>query len=220
MLRGKTLKRLVVVSSVISVWFLTCPSALAEGEAASVIKVEEDWQLVLNVPDNNVNCPQFHTVISPGPDLTGLYFQIDWNYREQPDFSSGGLELLTWSGDSLVRHRSLRTEELSTTAETITWTQVLIANADQVLFQIKNGQSTTWGSFSTLNIGQTPGLDDLNAYSPDVSVANSWITYGSNRVELLALVSVRYYAYIDGSYVLVKTDETPHVVYQSVSESN
>lgn len=207
--------RLVVVASIASLWLLAGSRALGqEAPSPNVMTIQEDWVLVLNVPDDSVNCPQFHTIMSPGPDLSSRYFQANWNYREQPDFAPGGLELLDWQGDTLLRQQTCRTEQLSTSAETISWTQQLWTDGSIVAFVIFNGNSTTWGSFFTLSWGSTPGLNDLNGYSPDVSVENSWITYGSNRVDLLVIAQVRYY---DADGNLLKTDETPRVVYKAPS---
>src|SRR5690606_20695029 len=85
-------------------WSLASPVASGEETAPDITRIEEDWMLVLNVPDDSVNCPQFHTIMSPTTDLDSRYFQVNWNYREQPDFAEGGLELLNWSGETLLQH--------------------------------------------------------------------------------------------------------------------
>lgn len=43
------------------------------------MRIEEDWQLVLNDPRTAVTAPQFHTVMSPAASMNGLYFQVTWN---------------------------------------------------------------------------------------------------------------------------------------------
>src|SRR5439155_14958878 len=194
MLVSRTIKRGLVGTSAALLWVWASPAAVAQDPASpDVMQVEEDWVLVLNVPNDSVNCPQFHTIMSPSADLSSRYFQVNWNYREQPDFQAGGLELLNWDGNSLLRNRTFREEQLSTTAETITWTQVLFTTSTHLGFMIGNGTSTTWGEFYTLSWTHTPGSHDLNGYQTSVSKANSWITYGSNRVDLLEIVQVRYY---------------------------
>ena len=60
-----------------------------------VVRVEEDWMLVLNEPDGNVDSPQFHTVMSPFSDASSFFAQVLWNYRETPDFVTGGVQLPT-----------------------------------------------------------------------------------------------------------------------------
>lgn len=135
---------------------------------------------------------------------------MSWNYREEPDFASGGLQLYNYQGESLLRYQSPRYQPLSTTAETITWTQVLVTSSHYMGFQITNGQSTTWGTFGAMSLSRTPGLNNLNGYSPVASVRNTCVTYGSNRVDLLMLASVRY-VYSDGTVVI---DSTPRVVVE------
>ena len=75
---------------------MVCTSAQAAGAPPDVLvimRVEEDWEVVLNEPGSDVNAPQFHTVMSPFGDLDSLYAQITWNYRELPDFEAGGLQI-------------------------------------------------------------------------------------------------------------------------------
>ncbi len=205
----QTVRRLgcVIVGTIV----LTAP-ARAAGPA---VRVEEDWKLVVNEPNNSVNSPQFHTTMSPLSHLDSFYAQVTWNYRWTPNFTPGGLQLHAWDGDTEIRARGVRVTELSTTAETITWTQSLETDGAQLLFQIKNGNSTTWGTFDRdMYINMSANLPDLSSYSPDVSVENSCITYGSNRVNLLVITQVRYY---DAAGVLVALDSTPRVVYQPES---
>ncbi|MBI4717927.1 MAG: hypothetical protein HY763_09005 [Planctomycetes bacterium] len=176
------------------------------------IRVEEDWKLVLNEPDGGIDSPQFHTVMSPYTDLDSYYAQVTWNYRETPDFLSGGLQLQSWNGESQLNRRSIAKSQLSTTAETITWTQSLTIAGALLSFDILNGNSTTWGTFGRdMTIALDASLSFLGDYSPDVSAANACVTYGSNRVDLFVLTEVRWYG-ADGS--LVAVDSTPRVVYE------
>lgn len=179
---------------------------------APVLRVEEDWQLVLNEPDDNVNSPQFHTVMSPLGDLDSFYAQVVWNYQETPEFLPGGLQLQSWNGEERIRTRGVGEIQLSTAAETITWTQSLETDGTMLLFRIQNGQSTTWGAFGKdMSIDAEASLPDLGAYSASVSAANSCITYGANRVNLLMITEVRRY----GQDELISVDQTPRVVYQA-----
>jgi hypothetical protein len=181
--------------------------------AGPVVRVEEDWTLVLNEPDDNVDSPQFHTVMSPFTHLDSYYAQVVWNYREIPDFVAGGLQLQSWNGETQIRTRSVGDSQLSTSAETITWTQSLETNGIVLLFQILNGESATWGVFGKdMNIDAEAYLPDLENYSPKVSVANSCITYGSNRVNVLMITEIRRYS-ADGE--LVSVDTAPRYVYQA-----
>jgi hypothetical protein len=176
-----------------------------------VVRVEEDWMLVLNEPDGNVDSPQFHTVMSPFGDAGSFYAQVLWNYRETPDFVAGGVQLQSYEGESLIRRRSMEYGQLSSTAETITWTQSLTTDGVALSFEVTNGQSTTWGTFGTnMRISSDANLPDLNGYSPDVSARQSSVTYGGNRVNVMSISQVRYY----GASGLLWVDDTPRVVFE------
>ena len=180
------------------------------GYTPPVTRVEEDWTLVLNEPDNNTDSPQFHTVMSPFGDVDSYYGQVLWNYRELPDFAAGGLQLNAWEGETIIRRRAIRTEQLSTTAETVTWTQALSTDGVTLTFQVFHGQSVTWGYFNRdMRIDSAAYLSDLSQYSTDTTVENSCITYGSNRADALMITQVRYY---DAGGNLLAVDSTPRVV--------
>jgi hypothetical protein len=177
----------------------------AADPGSPVLRVEEDWVLVLNVPGES----------KESPHLDSMYFQVNWNYRENPEYEPGGLEITCWEGDSLRTHQSMRDEQLSTYAETITWTQRLVTDGELISFQIVNGQSTTWGPFGGMTLDRAFPMRDLDRYNPNLSAGNSLITYGSNRVNLLVLAEVRMY---DADGQLVKRDTMPRVIYEAEDE--
>ncbi len=182
------------------------PALASAPTAEPVIRVEEDWELVVNEPNDGTQSPQFHTVMSPDGTVDGYFAQTLWNYRETPDFAAGGVQLQSYNGEELLRTRSVEHRPLSTTAETITWTQSLETDGTTLTFSVANGVSTTWGEFGRdMNISSTANLPELNQYSADASAADSCVTYGANRVESLTLVRVRYYS-ADG---LLAVDNTP-----------
>jgi hypothetical protein len=182
--------------------------------APQVLRVEEDWVLVLNQPNDSAISPQFHTAMSPAGNFNNFFAQVVWNYREIPDFRAGGLQLQLWNGQEVVQYKSDREDPLSTAAETIRWTQVLETSDGVLDFHIADGQSVTWGDFGDgLHLASAGGPVDLNGYSPEFSVQNSCITYGANRVNILAISQVRYY----GASGLISVDETPRVVYAAVT---
>lgn len=167
--------------------------------------------LVLNEPDGNVDSPQFNTVMSPFQDVDLYFAQVLWNYRETPNFTSGGVQLQSYEGERLIRRRSMEFGQLSTAAETITWTQGLTTDGVALFFEVTNGQSTTWGTFGKdMSISSDAYLSDLSTYSADVSAQQSCITYGSNRVDELVITQVRYY----GATGLLGVDNTPRVVFE------
>lgn len=178
------------------------------------VRVEEDWALLLNDPDNEVAAPQFHTVMSPVGDLDAHYALVTWNYREdysyEGDFAPGGVQLQAWSSAGRLTRLSAGEGELSTGAELITWTQRLEADGVVLRFEVCDGQSETWGDFGDeMKITSSASYQNLNEYDPAVSAANSCITFGSNRVDALALMRVRKYR-ADGEVVV---DNTPRIIY-------
>jgi hypothetical protein len=179
--------------------------------AQDVMRVEEDWKIVLNEPDDGNYSPQFHTVMSPLPTLDVFYSQVTWNYKDEGGYEAGGLQFQNWAGGELARARNFRTEALSTAAETITWTQRLTINYNTIQFAVVHGESTTWGSFGNYLMDANTGVQNLNDYDTNTSVVNSWITYGSNRVDSLTIVEVRKY---DVDNNLLSVDTTPKVVFE------
>jgi hypothetical protein len=189
------------------------PAARAgEGEPEGVFRVEEDWQLVLNQPDVAVNAPEFYTVMSPVEHTRGAFVQVSWNFRELEEYAPGGLEIQAWNGENFNYVESVGLESLSNTAETVTWTQVLVADEGCVRFKIVNGHSSSWGDFGgdALSIVVNGAPTTLNNYSPELTTRSSGITYGTNRVNLFVLKEVRWY----GPHGLVAVDPTPRVVYR------
>jgi hypothetical protein len=206
-------KWLRLAAAALATPLLAAPLSQAQSGGAPVMRVEEDWEALLNEPDDGVVAPQFHTIISPIGDAESLYYQACWNYREQPDFVSGGMQLFVYSGDGAIGQKSVREDPLSTMAETITWTQSMSTTGAQLIFVIKEGQSSQWGSFGgwETRLAGSVAVPNLNGYSPEVSTNSSWVSYGANRVDLLRIKEVRYY---DGEGNLLARDSSSRVVYQ------
>ena len=79
-------------------------------------------------------------------------------------------------------------------------------------FKVINGQSQTWGRFGGRGQSVTVGsqFSDLSGYDPNVSIANSGVSFASNLVSSLTFVAVRWY---DSSGTLIKQTTTPQPVY-------
>ena len=184
-----------------------------EGPVEPVVRVEEDWVLVLYEPDDTADSPQFHTLMSPYDHTEYVFIQSSWNYWERPDFTSGGVQLQAWASDyCLWTEGYFGKSALSTDAEVITWTQALETNGEILTYAVENGSSQTWGLFGgeSMKLSGYVHVADLAGYSPDLSAANSWVSYGTNRVEYLALKEVRYYS----ESGLLYSDTAPRVVYE------
>ena len=180
---------------------------------ADIVKVEEDWQLVVANPDPSNYAPQITATMSPTVDLNSLYAVFDLNLKNLPSYEAGGMQLQIWSQDASVASKRLNTGTLLQHAnETVTWTQRMSLHEGQLSFTIVNGDSQTWGHFGgeeSFGLQFQTNLSNLNGYDPSVSTANSGIGYSANRVSSLALVAVRAYSEAQ----LEIQDNNPKVIY-------
>jgi hypothetical protein len=182
-----------------------------QAASAPAVRVEEDWELVVNQPDTGNNGPQVTCTVSPlTMDL--FYAAFDVNYRTQPDYSPGGLQLHTWDPNDPIMTQDLPASGmLATPGETITWTTRMYVRNGFLKFRVVNGQSQTWGAFASPHSIAIPmQLADLSAYDPSVSVNNSGVSFASNLVVSLTLKAVRWY---DASGNLIQQVTDPQVVY-------
>jgi hypothetical protein len=193
------------------------PAAAFGQVSGTVMRVEEDWEMVVTEPSTDITSPQITCLISPVGDLDGVYASLELNHGSIPDFSTGGLQLQAWNGESWITVRDYADTTLHHNSETVTWTTRMSLNnaeSERLRIRVINGSSTSWGAFGTdtiFRVTVTSGLANLNGYSPTVSVANSGIGFGSQRVDRLVLKRVRYY---DGSDILLFEDTTQRVVHQ------
>lgn len=189
--------------------FMVAPAALG----ADVARIEEDWQLVVNQPDADLDGPQVTCVIAPLTADQG-YCAFDINYCTQPSYSAGGLQIHVWNPYTpIVTSNFPATGVMQTANETVTWTTRMSLAEGVLTFQVVNGQSTTWGNFGgtddeTLSVNTA--ANNLNGYDPNVSLDNSGVSFASNLVTSLTLTAVRYYA-ADGT--LINQITTPQVVH-------
>jgi len=183
-----------------------------------VVRVEEDWKMVLGEPEPQSVAPQVTCVISPFNNVDSWYAAFTLNYRGLPNFSPGGLQLQVWDNEmSLLVKDFPDTSVLSQTGETVTWPQSMELKGGWLTFGIPNGRSATWGNFGdqdVLKAGVNTTLSNLNNYSPTVSVKNSGIGFASNRVKSLVLVQIRLT--LSTGDILV--DKAQKIVYQQDQE--
>jgi hypothetical protein len=204
-----SLRRLLVIVAAAGLVF---GGAAASGQ--DIIRVEEDWELVVLNPDSSTESPQVTCILSPLGHVGGLHMAFEVNHRTQPSFSGGGTQLQVWSGGTLWNHRNgPNYGRLQHNNETVRWTQQMRLSGGSLEFEIVNGSSQSWGSFGGqgyLRATATTSLSNLNQYSPSVSTAHSGVGYASNRVDSLVLREVRRYS----SAGLVEQDTTLRVVHQ------
>lgn len=192
---------------------MTATGLWAQSAGPDVYSVEEDWELVVGDADAFVNGPQVTCTISP-LDMDTMYCAFDVNYRTQPDYQAGGLQLHTWDPVDPVEYvNSSHTAAMASSGETVTWTSRMTLNNGNIYFTVRNGQSQTWGTFGrsghlTLDLPTT--LSNLNGYSTDVSLNNSGVSFARNLVVSQKIVAVRWYG---ASGNLIREDTTPQVVH-------
>jgi hypothetical protein len=188
---------------------------VSAARGADYVRIEEDWQLVVQNPDPDTFAPQVTTTLAPKGNLDSLYAVFDLNLRALPSYVAGGMQLQLWNGTDPVESVKSNTGSLlENNGETVTWTQRMSV-ADGVLsFSIVNGNSQTWGNFGagqSISVSGSIDLTNLNQYDPAVSVANSGIGFAANRVSSLTLVRVRAYS----AEKLEAEDNTARVLYQN-----
>ena len=207
--RGARLWRLAFGLAALA-WFSI--GDVSHAQLSGVARVEEDWELVVSVPDSNDNSPQITCVISPSV-LTNGYAALDVNFYSQPDYSPGGIQLHVWSPSTpMLVSNSTVTGMLQNQNETITWTTRMSLNNNVLTFSVVNGKSATWGGFGgegKLNLSVGAVLSDLSTYDPNVSLKNSGVPYASNRVTSLKLKAVRWYS---ASGALLQQNTTPQAI--------
>ena len=183
----------------------------ASVHAQDVVRVEEDWALQVLEPDEQLNSPQITTAMLPAGPASSTIFFLDINHGSAPDYSAGGLQLRAdQNGEGSARKRMLSGDKLSHASETITWTQVMLQQGNQLKFGIVYGQSQTWKSFggSESFIDVTTNANNLNAYRPTDSLSNSGTVYAGNRVAALTLLRVRLFSNL-GQMVEIPINQSP-----------
>ena len=183
-------------------------------ENQPIIRIEEDWVLVVGDPDPTTHGPQVATVFSPYGDVDCAHFMFLVNHRTLPDFTAGGLQVQAWNGDDPVASRNFPNNDLlEDEGETVTWTQSMSLNGGNLVFEVTNGTSNAWGGFGGegyLRDAASTSLSSLSSYDPEVSTSESGVTFAANRVAQLVLKEVRYYS----EEGLVARDTTERVVHQ------
>jgi hypothetical protein len=193
------------------------PLLSAVATAQNIVHVEEDWELVLGQPDPNTVGPQVATTMSPLGDINSTFFTFEINHRSAPYWTPGGLTIHQWSGDWRVQSydRTDRTV-MDTSNETVTWTQVLDSQNGWLSFQVKNGTSSTWGPFGYSNVFKlwtSWGANNINSYTPNVSISQSGVAYAGNRVQSLKIKAVRV-KLSDGTSYTDTTERTVHLLVE------
>jgi hypothetical protein len=174
--------------------------------------VEEDWELEVTKPDVTGVGPQVTTCMAPiAGNPSPFFVAYNLNYREQPKFLPGGMQLQVWANKQILSTAADQSAQFNTPGEKLTWTQRMALVGGQVVYNVSNGNSVTWGQFG--QSGQLfsifpAAVNSLAGYDPDASARTSGVGWQSNNVGHLTLVQVRYFA----GGQLIWTDTNPRPV--------
>lgn len=190
------------------------PSVLGEDFATgNTVRIEEDWYLKIGAPEPEADSPQISTVLAPSWTLWGKFAVFDMNCATQPGFSSGGVQLQLWQDDEIVQSRSnTNWDSLHMVNEEIRYTSAMSIVDGNLVFEILNGSSETWGSFGNgeLKIATPTWRSHINWYDPTFTTWNSRIGFASHRVRRFVMERVRYIK-SNGTEIL---DDVPRVLHQ------
>ncbi|CAN5902709.1 hypothetical protein BH23PLA1_BH23PLA1_21510 [soil metagenome] len=192
-----TRRMALVMPLVLAAFFLINTRGMAQ--SGTVDRIEEDWELVIESPDVSAVGPQITTVMSPKTNNRQFFIAFNLNYRDYPNFQSGGLELLAYRNNAVIGSSTQHSTLCQTAGETITWTQEMRLTGGILTYRINDGQSTTWdkfgqGSGANLGISVATTATSLSDYSPNASVQRSGAGWQPNRVASMSLKKVRYYS--------------------------
>ena len=194
---------------------LICVAAAPASAAQPIVRVEEDWELVVGEPDLTTNGPQVTTVITPLNNVNGVHATFEVNHQTQPGYVAGGMQVQVWNGETPVAaKKGSKDGQLHHAGEAVRWTQSMELQGGNLIFEVSDGNSSSWGTFGGqgyLRLSVGTSLSNLNGYNPDCSADHTGIGYGSNRVAILVLKEVRIY----DAQGLIATDSTQRVVHES-----
>lgn len=177
-----------------------------------IVRVEESWELHLADPDPANTAPQVTCAFTPLRDLSSLHATFEINHQATPEFSPGGLHFHAWNGDQRLDSRHEGTGSLATAGEVVRWKQVMSLADGQLVLEVADGTSTTWGSFGgeqRLRIAVPTTMTNLNSYSPTLSVRQSGVGFAGNRVARLVMTHVKV---VTGGGVVLE-DSTDRTAY-------
>lgn len=198
---------------------LTCAIAavpaelLRSAEEPIIVRVEEDWQIEIGAPDPQNDAPQLVNVISPVANTHNSHGVFEINHATLPDYTSGGIQIQTWIGDTHLGYKSApKSQKLTTDNETITYTISMKIADNAITYEVSNGQSQTWGTFGNpgdLKLTSPTTLTNLNTYTPAMSIKHSRVGFAKRRVKSFVLQEVRYHTQ-SGEIITDTTDRAVH----------
>ena len=207
----------------------SCPTELMAGKKGgggggststpTLVRIEEDWELVVSSVVPNRSCPQICCVISPTGNLDGVYATVELNHHSLLTNESGGLQLQVWEGQArLGPVKAVSVGSLSS-ADTITWTTSMRVKDGALTFELLNGDSTSWGKFGTDTTTSTSsGGDTLifgNIDSTTTSGSTVYATDEDSTKTLLLTTEDAFYSAV----TTTKADLATYNAQVSIDES-
>jgi len=174
-------------------------SATSASAQSEIVRIEEDWELVVANPDALLDAPQVTVTMVPFLQKPNLHLQVNLNYALKPDFASGGIQVRIQNEDSTLAHVHRKAGiQLSNPSEVVQWTTAIQKTESGYGYGIQTGNGTSWGEFGGpnyfLSLNHSTTSAGLEGYTPVSSLENSGATYAGNRVTSLYLKRFRVYA--------------------------
>ena len=196
---SRRMNRYRLAATLAAAWFATTGGATAASAAAvGFDRVVEDWEVVIDWPDLVAEGPQITTTMSPSGDIAALSMALNLNYRSIPKYQAGGLEVVAYRDERVLGSSTQHEARLRYWWEPIRWSQSMRLTGGEVLYEIIDGTSASWGKFgqgsgANLGLRVASGGATLAAYRPEFSIEHSGVGWQENRVRSMRLVRVRYY---------------------------
>jgi hypothetical protein len=141
---------------------------------------------------------------------------FELNHATLPVYQAGGMGLQIWSSETNLAYMThplqgiLRYQD-----EVIKYTMTQKISNGVIKFEVKNGQSTTWGTGTwgkgAFYLQVSTSLSAFPNYSPETSVKFSKVSFAKHRVKKFALKESRTYG---PNGVLLTRDTTERIVHE------
>jgi hypothetical protein len=175
-------------------WLILGVSTSWATDPVHVVRIEEDWRLVVATPEVSSNSPQVVCAMSPSGGDDGDYMAFELNHQSQPGYATGGLHLHAWDGEHLLSSAHTQPSvSMTHSQEHVDWTQSMTLDNGMLTYEVSQGTSETWGTFGAgeLKVTVQTSLTNLNSYNVEATIAGSGVGFGANRVSSLSLRTVR-----------------------------
>lgn len=184
--------RLGLVAIVAGALLMTSPGRARDDSVGAIVRIEQDWELVVSMPDANRCSPQLYVQMFPesGQDYC---CQLLINYNDQPSFSAGGIQIQIWNGESVLdgQDNAPKQAVLQIENETVTFTLAMEIDEGMLQFSAKDVSCTSWGDVTRLRTTTKYEQTSFSNYLTSDTVSNSGILLGSNRVTSWRIKEVR-----------------------------